>query len=179
MQFAGYVLVLVLAGCHQNGANTQTAEKAEAVVKENSRPVEESAQAEVRTPVTTKHYSLTLPQDWVVLSGPVKERETVRFQLANKSHSATVAIIVGPARQGDAEQIAQRSAQRLQTKAVNQNGQWQFVFQHGQDKGVGIVREDPANSLLLLLTVSGDVAQADFIYDMRTPYPALKPVKVQ
>ena len=110
--------------------------------------------------------------------GPVNERGTTRFQLADKAKTSTVSITVGPSRAGDAEQMAKLTAKRLQTKAVQQNGQWQYVFKNDKGSGYTIVREDNDNALLIIITVSGDTNKAEFIFQMRGPYTALLPKKI-
>lgn len=82
----------------------------------------------------------------------------------------------GPAKPGDAEKAAEAGSQRLKgSKPVARDGQLQFSFEQKGIKGYSVVREDPISKLLLVLIVSGDVRQADFIYKMRGPYKALMP----
>ena len=191
--FATLVLSLSIAGCHQPNSSTQTtgqpataskaetprAEGAAATNSAKAVPGAEAAQSTASAPVSTKYYSLDIPKDWSVLFGPANDRGTTRLQLGDNAKTTTVAIIVGPSRPGDAEQIARRSADRLKTTAKKRGNQWEFTARHGKDTMYGIVREDARNSLLMVLTVSGDVAKADFVFQMRTPsYPQLKPEKV-
>ena len=56
-------------------------------------------------------------------------------------------------------------------------GQWEFTFEQQGVKGYGIVREDKASGVLLMMLASGDLKMADFIYKMRGPYKALVPLK--
>ena len=64
-------------------------------------------------PLTTPYYSLDLPPDWVVVSGPVKLQDAVQVLLGQKDHKASALIIAGPAQPGEAEQAARANAQRL------------------------------------------------------------------
>ena len=128
------------------------------------------------TPLTTKHYSLDMPADWVVVSGPVKVQEAVQVVMGQKDHKSSALIIVGPANAGEAEQAAKSNAQRLGGSApVLRNGQWEFTFEQKGVKGYGIAREDAQSKLLLMLVVSGDLRMANFVYSMRGPYRALMP----
>ncbi|WP_374288532.1 hypothetical protein [Desulfovibrio desulfuricans] len=127
-------------------------------------------------PLTTKYYGLDLPQDWVVVSGPVKVQEAVQVVMGQKDHKSSALIIVGPANAGEAEQAARGNAKRLGgTAPVLRNGQWEFTFEQKGVKGYGIVREDAQSKLLLMLVVSGDLRMASFVYNMRGPYRALMP----
>lgn len=127
-------------------------------------------------PLTTKYYSLDLPPDWVVVNGPTKQNDAVQVLLGQKDHKTSAAIIVGPAKPGDAEKAAEAGSQRLKgSKPVARDGQLQFSFEQKGIKGYSVVREDPISKLLLVLIVSGDMRQADFIYKMRGPYKALMP----
>ena len=127
-------------------------------------------------PLTTKYYGLDLPQDWVVVSGPVKVQEAVQVVMGQKDHKSSALIIVGPANAGEAEQAARGNAKRLGgTAPVLRNGQWEFAFEQKGVKGYGIVREDAQSKLLLMLVVSGDLRMASFVYNMRGPYRALMP----
>lgn len=129
-------------------------------------------------PLTTKYFGLNLPPDWMVLDGPRKEGKSVRVQLGNKSKTAAVALAVGPARPGDAERAADAYAKRLLgTKPVVQNGQLYFTFGHQGEHGYAILRGDGLSGLLLICIVSGDLKAAEFIYEMRGPYKALRPVR--
>jgi hypothetical protein len=131
-------------------------------------------------PLTTKHYSLELPADWVVVSGPVKVQEAVQVVMGQKDHKSSALIIVGPANAGEAEQAAKGNAQRLGgTAPVLRNGQWEFTFEQKGVKGYGVVREDTQSKLLLMLVVSGDLRMANFVYSMRSPYRALVPQSPQ
>ena len=127
-------------------------------------------------PLTTKYYSLDLPADWVVVSGPVKVQEAIQVVMGQKDHKSSAMIIVGPANAGEAEQAAKGNAQRLGgTAPVLRNGQWEFTFEQKGVKGYGIVREDAQSKLLLMLVISGDARMANFVYSMRGPYRALMP----
>ncbi|MTJ91779.1 MAG: hypothetical protein F8N36_02795 [Desulfovibrio sp.] len=127
-------------------------------------------------PLTTKHYSLELPADWVVVSGPVKVQEAVQVVMGQKDHKSSALVIVGPANAGEGEQAAKGNAQRLGgTAPVLRNGQWEFTFEQKGVKGYGVVREDTQSKLLLMLVVSGDLRMANFVYSMRSPYRALVP----
>lgn len=172
-------VMLFLAACNKNLSSTQPdglpASSSDSVSAITSSG---SAASTNTTPITTPHYSLVLPEDWGVLYGPVKERGTTRFQLIDKAKTSTVSITVGPSQAGDAEAMARRIADRLQTKAENKDGQWQCHFVHEKSSGYAIIREDPANALLLVLTASGDIQKADFVFQMRSPYAALIPRKL-
>ena len=127
-------------------------------------------------PLTTKYYSLDLPADWVVVSGPVKVQEAIQVVMGQKDHKSSAMIIVGPANAGEAEQAAKGNAQRMNgTKPMLRNGQWEFTFEQKGVKGYGIAREDAQSKLLLMLVVSGDARMANFVYSMRGPYRALMP----
>ena len=131
-------------------------------------------------PLTTKYYSLDLPADWVVVSGPVKVQEAIQVVMGQKDHKSSAMIIVGPANAGEAEQAAKGNAQRLGgTAPVLRNGQWEFTFEQKGVKGYGVVREDTQSKLLLMLVVSGDARMASFVYKMRGPYRALMPQQPQ
>ena len=124
-------------------------------------------------PLTTKYYSLDLPADWVVVSGPVKVQEAIQVVMGQKDHKSSAMIIVGPANAGEAEQAAKGNAQRLGgTAPVLRNGQWEFTFEQKGVKGYGVVREDTQSKLLLMLVVSGDLRMANFVYNLRGPYKA-------
>lgn len=168
--FSMAIIVVFLVACHKTPISTQP-ESQSASSSQDEKVLSKA------TPVSTPHYSLTLPEDWVVLYGPVKERGTTRFQLADKAKTSTISITVGPSQPGDADEIAQRIATRLQTKAEHQNGQWQCIFKHEKASGYTIIREDPNNALLLVLTASGDIQKTDFIFQMRSPYIELLPKK--
>ncbi|MCR5563911.1 MAG: hypothetical protein K6F46_11220 [Desulfovibrio sp.] len=130
------------------------------------------------TPLTTQYFGLNLPPDWMVLDGPRKEGKSVRVQLGNKAKTAAVALAAGPARPGDAEKAADAYAKRLRgTKPTVQNGQLYFTFGHQGEHGYAILREDALSGLLLICIVSGDLKAADFVYEMRGPYKALRPVR--
>lgn len=135
-----------------------------------------AAQA-LAVPLTTKYYSLDMPQDWVVVSGPVKVQEAVQVVMGQKDHKSSALVIVGPANPGEAEQAAKGNAKRLggSTPVLRGNGQWEFTFEQNGVKGYGIVREDAQSKLLLMLVVSGDLRMAGFVYSMRSPYRALMP----
>ena len=134
-----------------------------------------AAQAQA-APLTTKYYSLDLPADWVVVSGPVKVQEAIQVVMGQKDHKSSAMIIVGPAEAGEAESAAKGNSQRLGgTAPVLRNGQWEFTFEQKGVKGYGIVREDAQSKLLLMLVVSGDLRMANFVYSMRGPYRALVP----
>ena len=131
-------------------------------------------------PLTTKYYSLDLPADWVVVSGPVKVQEAIQVVMGQKDHKSSAMIIVGPANAGEAEQAAKGNAQRLGgTAPVLRNGQWEFTFEQKGVKGYGVVREDTQSKLLLMLVVSGDLRMANFVYNLRGPYKALMPQQPQ
>ena len=131
-------------------------------------------------PLTTKYYSLDLPADWVVVSGPVKVQEAIQVVMGQKDHKSSAMIIVGPANAGEAEQAAKGNAQRLGgTAPVLRNGQWEFTFEQKGVKGYGVVREDTQSKLLLMLVVSGDLRMANFVYSLRGPYKALMPQQPQ
>lgn len=168
------IVSLCLSACQKSMPSAEV--EGQPVAAQNVTTDNENISQET-TPISTPHYSLTLPKDWVVLYGPVKERGTTRFQLADKAKSSTVSITVGPSQPGDAEAMARRIATRLQTNAVNQNGQWQCHFTHENISGYTIIREDPANALLMVLTASGDINKADFVFQMRSPYTTLLPKK--
>ncbi len=131
--------------------------------------------ASAATPVTTKYYSLTLPSDWVVLKGPVRGKDNVILQLADKTHSTTATLVVGKIAPGESKQVEQMYAKRLQTPAKKQKKQTVFFLSHGKERGYCLLREDPQAQLLLILTVSGELAKADFLFSLRTPYKALMP----
>ena len=138
-----------------------------------------SVQAQA-VPLTTKYYSLDLPADWVVVSGPVKVQEAIQVVMGQKDHKSSAMIIVGPANAGEAEQAAKGNAQRLGgTAPVLRNGQWEFTFEQKGVKGYGVVREDTQSKLLLMLVVSGDLRMANFVYNLRGPYKALMPQQPQ
>ena len=138
-----------------------------------------SVQAQA-VPLTTKYYSLDLPADWVVVSGPVKVQEAIQVVMGQKDHKSSAMIIVGPANAGEAEQAAKGNAQRLGgTAPVLRNGQWEFTFEQKGVKGYGVVREDTQSKLLLMLVVSGDLRMANFVYSLRGPYRALMPQQPQ
>lgn len=129
-------------------------------------------------PLSTKYYSLDLPPDWVVINGPAKQNGAVQVLLGQKDHKASAALIVGPAQPGDAKKAADTGSQRLKgSPPAVRDGQLQFSFEQKGVKGYSVVREDAQSRLLLVLIVSGDVPQADFIYGMRSPYKALIPRK--
>ena len=131
-------------------------------------------------PLTTKYYSLDLPADWVVVSGPVKVQEAIQVVMGQKDHKSSAMIIVGPANAGEAEQAAKGNSQRLSgTAPVLRNGQWEFTFEQKGVKGYGVVREDTQSKLLLMLVVSGDLRMANFVYNLRGPYKALMPQQPQ
>ncbi len=129
-------------------------------------------------PVTTKYYSIDMPADWVVVNGPGKVKDAVQVLLGQKDHKASALIIVGPAKAGEAEAAAKVNAQKLGgSNPVLRQGQWEFTFEQQGLKGYGVVREDPSSGVLLMLVVSGDLAKADFVYKMRSPYKVLMPLK--
>ena len=131
-------------------------------------------------PLTTKYYSLDLPADWVVVSGPVKVQEAIQVVMGQKDHKSSAMIIVGPAEAGEAEPAAKGNSQRLGgTAPVLRNGQWEFTFEQKGVKGYGVVREDVQSKLLLMLVVSGDLRMANFVYSLRGPYRALMPQQPQ
>ena len=131
-------------------------------------------------PLTTKYYSLDLPADWVVVSGPVKVQEAIQVVMGQKDHKSSAMIIVGPAEAGEAESAAKGNSQRpARTAPVFRNGQWEFTFAQKGVKGYGVVREDVQSKLLLLLVVSGDLRMANFVYSLRGPYRALMPQQPQ
>lgn len=138
-----------------------------------------AAQAQA-VPLTTKYYSLEMPADWVVVSGPVKVQEAIQVVMGQKDHKSSALIIVGPANAGEAEQAAKGNAKRMDgTAPVLRNGQWEFTFEQKGVKGYGVVREDTQSKLLLMLVVSGDLRMANFVYSMRGPYRALMPQQPQ
>lgn len=133
-------------------------------------------QPSLAAPLTTRYYSLDLPPDWVVISGPTKQNGAVQVLLGQKDHKASAALIVGPAQPGDAEKAAETGSRGLKgTRPVVRDGQVQFSFEQKGIKGYSVVREDTQAKLLLVLIVSGDLRLADFIYGMRGPYKALIP----
>lgn len=180
-KFAGYLSLLFvaafLAACNKNLPSTPS-DSQPVASRDESLTYADSNVPGRATPITTPHYSLVLPEDWVVLYGPVKEHGTTRFQLVDKAKSSTVSITVGPSLAGDAEAMANRIATRLQTKAERKDGQWQCTFAHEKSSGYAIIREDPTNALLLVLTASGDIHKADFVFQMRSPYASLIPKKL-
>lgn len=128
-------------------------------------------------PMSTSHYGLDLPADWVVADGPVNRQGATQVLLGRKDHKASASIVVGPSKPGDAAKAAASVAKRLNaTKPEKRNGQLQFLFEREGVKGFGIVREDAKAKLLLVLIASGDLGAMDFLFRMRGPYPALKPV---
>lgn len=140
-------------------------------------PLAGSAQA---VPVTTKYYSMELPADWVIVNGPSKVKDAIQVLMGQKDHKASVLIIVGPAKAGEAEAAAKANAQRLGGSApVQRQGQWEFTFEQQGVKGYGVVREDKPSQVLLMMLVSGDLKMANFVYNMRGPYKALMPLKPQ
>ena len=46
-------------------------------------------------PLTSKYFSLDLPADWVVVSGPVKVQEAIQVVMGQKDHKSSALIIVG------------------------------------------------------------------------------------
>lgn len=127
-------------------------------------------------PLTTKYYSLDLPPDWVVINGPSKQNGALQVLLGQKDHKTSAALIVGPARPGDAKKAAETGSQRLKgSPPAARNGQLEFSFEQKGIRGYSVVREDVQSKLLLVLIVSGDLRLADFIYAMRGPYKALIP----
>lgn len=137
-----------------------------------------SAGPSLAAPLTTKYYSLDLPPDWVVISGPSKQNGAVQVLLGQKDHKASAAVIVGPAQPGDARKAAETGSRGLKGSPPEaRNGQLQFSFEHKGIKGCSVVREDAQSKLLLVLIVSGNLPLADFVYAMRGPYKALIPVK--
>lgn len=171
---------LLLAACHQAPSPSQQIEiqssEASAITPNSSE--ESGAKQSAAMPVTTKYYSLALPEDWAVLFGPVSKLGATHFQLADKTKTSTVSITVGPSQAGDAERMAKHIAQRFQTNAEKHNGQWQCVFKSDKGAGYSIVREDKNKALLMVITVSGDTSKAEFIFQMRSPYAALLPQKI-
>ena len=127
------------------------------------------------TPVTTKFYSVTLPDDWIVLKGPVRGKDNVLLQMADTTHSTTATLVVGKIAKGETDQLVQMYSKRLQSQPNKQKHQTEFFLLHGQERGYCIVREDPSAHLLLILTVSGKLPKADFLFSLRTPYKALVP----
>ena len=94
-------------------------------------------------PLTTKYYSLDLPADWVVVSGPVKVQEAIQVVMGQKDHKSSALIIVGPANAGEAEQAAKGNADLglhavgilLQNPAVVAPGQELRVLGHVRHQG--------------------------------------------
>lgn len=129
-------------------------------------------------PLTTRHFSLDLPPDWVVVSGPSGKGQAVQVLLGQKDHKCSALIVVGPAGKGEGEQAANVTAQRLGGGTpAKRNGQWEFAFTQKGVRGYGVAREDAAAGLLLMLVVSGsDMGMADFVFRMRSPYKALVPL---
>ena len=130
-------------------------------------------------PLTTKYYSLDPPPDWIVLNGPKTAKDgSVHILLGQKNHRCSASLTVFPASPGLAEKRAREAARLLGgTQPVARNGQLEFAFKKMGDNGYCVVREDKQSKLLIMVIVSGDLRQADFIYSMRGDYPALVPVK--
>ncbi|MDR1776255.1 MAG: hypothetical protein LBR31_00305 [Desulfovibrio sp.] len=129
--------------------------------------------------LTTKYYTLDVPQDWKILAGPTEKKGVTHLHLAQKNHKCSVLVNIDKAKPGDAEKCARYSAKVLNgSKPVMRNGQWEFTFKKMGDSGYCIVREDKKAGLLISLVVSGsNLPQANFVYSMRGGYPALVPHK--
>ncbi|MCR4665848.1 MAG: hypothetical protein K5657_00960 [Desulfovibrio sp.] len=138
--------------------------------------VPEAAQARSRVPVTTKYYSITLPEDWVVFKGPVKSRDNIQLQLTNSKRTAVATLVVGRVEAGDAKKVISLYGKRFGAPVIRE-GQAEFFLTNGKEKGYCIVREDARDRLLLILTVSGEIERANFLFSLRTPYAALLPKK--
>ena len=129
-------------------------------------------------PLVTPYFSLSIPAGWKILSGPETNGKAVTLQLCDDAHTAVVAFAVGPVRHGEAEEAAQMYARRLKgSKPSKHAGQIEFSFGHGSEKGIGIVREDKATGLALVMIISGNLAITDFVYAMRGSYKRLYPVR--
>ena len=128
-------------------------------------------------PISTKYYSLSLPSDWVVLRGPEKTRDTITLQLADTKRTTVATLVVGTAMPNEAEKAVALYTKRLQVKPTFHAGQAEFYLTHGKEKGFFLLRESKHDHLLLLLTVSGDLEKAGFLFALRTPYSSLRPVK--
>lgn len=126
-------------------------------------------------PITTKYYSLSLPADWVVLNGPSRGGDNVRLQLSDKDRTVTATLIVGSVQPGEAKKAASVYAKQLKVTPRQHAGQTEFLLTHGQERGYYVMREDASSRLMLLLTVSGNLRKADFLFRMRSPYPNLVP----
>ena len=126
-------------------------------------------------PLTTKYYSLNLPRDWVVLRGPEKENEAIVLQICDQKQSVAAAIAVGHIEKGDGQKVIQAYAKKLATQPQTARGQTVFWLKHGKMEGYCLIREDATKKVMLILTVSGDVGKANFLYTMRSPYQGLVP----
>jgi hypothetical protein len=127
-------------------------------------------------PLTTKYYSLELPPDWKVIDGPKTRKDIVHVLLGQMNHKCSASLTVSSAAPGEAEKKAREAAKLLNgARPVLRNGQLEFTFRKMGDRGYCVIREDKQSKLLIMLIVSGDIRQANFIYSMRSDYPALVP----
>jgi hypothetical protein len=127
--------------------------------------------------LTTQYYTLDLPPDWTVVTAPKTTNDAVHSLIGQKNHKCSASInVLFKVNPGTAEKLAAETAKRLDgTRPVMRNGQLEFTFKKMGDNGYCIIREDKQAKLLLLVIVSGSTGQADFIYSMRSEYPALVP----
>jgi hypothetical protein len=137
-----------------------------------------AATAATAAPLTTKYYTLELPPDWKVVDGPKIQKDVVHVLLGQTRHKCSASVTVSSAAPGEAEKKAREAAKLLNgTRPVSRNGQMEFTFKKMGDRGYCIIREDKQAKLLIMVIVSGDTRQANFIYSMRGGYPALVPAR--
>ncbi|MDR1659739.1 MAG: hypothetical protein LBR94_05295 [Desulfovibrio sp.] len=137
-----------------------------------------TAAAVSAAPLATKYYSLELPPDWKVIDGPKVKKDIVHVLLGQIKYKCSASVTVSSSAPGEAEKKAREAAKLLNgTKPALRNGQLEFTFKKMGDRGYCILREDRQAKLLIMLIVSGDVRQANFIYSMRSGYPALVPAR--
>ncbi|MDR1857043.1 MAG: hypothetical protein LBR22_07795 [Desulfovibrio sp.] len=129
--------------------------------------------------VTTKHYSLDPPDDWVMIKGPSRERDATFLHLGTRDHSCSASITTYESRSpSDVQDLAKDTARSLGAgPPAKAKGQYQGKFTQKGVKGYFVVREDPKAKLLLRLIVSGETRKADFLFRMRSPHKALIPAK--
>lgn len=128
-------------------------------------------------PVTTKYYSLDLPKDWAVLRGPIKQDETLFVQLANTKKTTTATLVVAKASPKTLNEAIKIYSKRLQTTPITRQGQTEFKIKHKSDVGYCLLRYEPRSHLLVILSVSGELKNIDFLFKVRTPYVGLFPLR--
>ncbi|MDR3358054.1 MAG: hypothetical protein LBN96_04205 [Desulfovibrio sp.] len=134
--------------------------------------------AATAAPLTTKYYSLELPPDWKILDGPKARKDMVHVLLGQIKHKCSASVTVSSAAPGEAEKKAWEAAKLLNgARPALRNGQLEFSFKKMGDSGYCVVREDKQSKLLIMVIVSGNIRQANFIYSMRSDYPALVPAR--